>query len=137
MRWQRERGPDLEFVLGVEAQHEAIERDPDNANGYRTLGEAWMSKAELLQDRDAALEAVSALRRAVELHPTSGAIRAQFARALHMAGDPGASREANVALDLHELSHDRMHFDKMLPDAWVSELEAIAAGEGGSVQSDN
>lgn len=136
-RWQREHGPDTEFVLGVEAQQEAIARDPEHANGYRTLGEAWLSKARLADDREAAEKAVEALQEAVERHPTSVAIHAQLARALDAAGDTEAVPQAEYALELHQLSHDLMHFDKMLPDAWVAELEKIAAGPNGTAGSDN
>lgn len=70
--------------------------------------------------------AIDALRRSVELHPTSASRRAVLAEALQSTADPAATDEAGRAL---ELDRQTPHLDQRLAPEVRRRLEALTRPE--------
>jgi hypothetical protein len=98
----------------------AVELDPNSASTWQTWGDRYRDAFRKTGRQEMAQKAVAAYRRAVELYPNSGRIRAGLALALRAVGDePGFQREAAAALSLDDLTP---HADNKLAPADRTEL---------------
>jgi hypothetical protein len=116
-RWEVTGGRDERlFASALEAQREAIARDPQAANRFRTLAEWSMKRFEHSGERQHAREGIEAYREAVRRYPHRAELRAGLALALDAIGEP-AVEEAEFALWLDDLNATRGHRDKLLNEA--------------------
>lgn len=135
-RWQSGGGTDQAlYSAAVDAQQQAIARDPHGPNRYRTLGEWWMKRFEFSRDIADARQAAEALQAAVDRYPHHAQLRAQLALALAAAGESPAP-EAAYALELDELNRSRGHLEKTLTHEIRDQLHQLLGVDATSFDRD-
>ncbi|MCA9031108.1 MAG: O-antigen ligase family protein [Planctomycetaceae bacterium] len=113
-----------EFQRAIEAQEEAIERDPFASKRYKVLGEWWAMKFKRSQKPEDAQAAIAAYEQAAKLYPNFAPIHAELADVLARSGQ-NAKDAAMRAIELDDANKAASHFDKVLPDAQRERLEQI------------
>ena len=123
-----EESSDQDFERCVKWQMQAIERDPRNPGGYRTLGEIYLAKAARTGHTSDAQAAADAFEQAGALYPNCSLIVAELAESLWKAGRlPDARAAARRARELDQINQDAGHTDKLLTDARRRLLAEILA----------
>lgn len=116
------------FQTAIEAQREAISRDPHNFSGYRVLGLYFQEWHRQSGDRAEAVAAAEALTQAAIRYPHHATLQAELALARLAAGEEqGAADAARRALELDSINRGAGHRDKYLSDELRQEMEAITA----------
>ena len=130
MMWERTNGQNTAlFDTALESQTEAIRRDPENPNRYRTLADFCMRRHLLTGETSAAEAALRALDEALVRYPTEASLWAETARMADEADQPERVQQAAArALQLDRLNRDRQHWDRVLAEDRVDWLQS-AAGE--------
>jgi tetratricopeptide (TPR) repeat protein len=103
-RWL-ERGLPRDLGQFGEFAREALSRDQRSKRFRRELGDRWLRAFRVSRQTKHIHLAVDAYRRALELHPNDSSMRAQWAWALRLAGEPeAAAQQAAEALRLDSLN---------------------------------
>jgi tetratricopeptide (TPR) repeat protein len=129
-RWQLTSGARREeqFQQAIEWGQAAIERNPGDITGYRLLGEFHLERFRKTAQPDDAVAAVDEFAQAIARYPNRAALQVQMAEALSAAGQTKAAAiAAQRALDLHEISRQAGHTDKLLPREQVDRMHQLAA----------
>ena len=114
------------FESAVKLLLAAIDRDPDNFQGPRTLGNLWMARWRVTPGGDYAREAAFWLRRASNSYPTNASILAELAFALDADGQRGdAVQTAQRAVAQDELNRNLGHVDRYLANELVTPLRLL------------
>jgi hypothetical protein len=125
-KW-RESDEPLEFDQATRTQREAIARDPASPHDHRKLGEMYLQKFQKDRDTLAVEEAILGLTTAAVKYPNHAATQAALARAFEAAGEHvNARRAAAKAIELDSLNRQLGHYDRLLPDSDLPELESLA-----------
>lgn len=137
---QRQALLGLQFALGatknsdaeawmekaVAWQQEAIERDPLNANQYRTLADYELEFGKRNQSPAWFERAAADYIRALARYPNNPTMQSDLARAWSLAKRPDLARPvAQRALELHEINVQAGHPDKQLPAPRLQLLKEI------------
>ncbi len=135
-RWAAsDRRDEQGFWQAIEYGKKAVERNPANAFTYRSLGRYFFQRYLTTKETADATQAVEYLAKAVERYPTLPAIQAEYAFALHAAGETELAREsAKTAIALDDRYRSGGHIDKVLAMSQREELEHIISGNS-STQS--
>ena len=105
----------------------AIDRDPYNFQGLRTVGNWWMARWRASQSGDDARQAADWLQRASDSYPTNASILAELALALDAGGQRGdALKTALRAVAQDGLNRKLGHVDRFLADELVTKLRLLA-----------
>ena len=119
------------FDAAVKFLQETIERDPDNFQGPRTLGNWWMVRWRVTQNGDDCRQAADWLRRASDSYPTNASILAELAFALKASEQHAdAVQIAERAMAQDELNRKLGHVDRYLTDDLVTQLRLQIEGVG-------
>ena len=114
------------FEAAVKLLLAANDREPDNFQGLRTLGNWWMARWRVTHNRDDARQAADWLRRASDSYPTNASILAELAVALDAGGQRGdAVKIAQRAMTQDELNRKLGHVDRYLADELVTRLRLL------------
>ncbi len=115
------------FETAVKLLLAAIDRDPHNFQGPRTLGNWWMARWHVSQAGDDARQAANWLRRASDSYPTNAAILAEFAFALDGGGQRVEAVEtAKRAMVQDQLNRRLGHVDRYLSEELMARLRLLA-----------
>ena len=115
------------FGTAVKLLLAAIDRDPYNFQGLRTLGNWWMARWRASRSGDDARQAADWLQRASDSYPTNASILAELAFALDASGQRGdANTTAKRAMAQDELNRKLGHVDRYLADELVTQLRLLA-----------
>lgn len=108
-----------------QAQAEYVKRRPQSSSAWRQSGRWFQQVHQATKKTSDSAQAVASYRRAVELYPTSGILRAELAVVLASGPQRAlAAEEAREALRLDVLTP---HADKKLPDDLRRTMRRLAA----------
>jgi hypothetical protein len=114
------------FDRSIGWQRSAIARDPQNSPVYRQLGETYLARFAVTEDKADALAAAEAFGQAVALYPNQSRSRAGLAEALWKAGARDAAQApARLALELDAINEKAGHRDKRLLESTRNLLKQI------------
>jgi tetratricopeptide (TPR) repeat protein len=122
---RQNRGTPASYQNFIDATAKVLDLRPHSSSTWRQIGAWYVEIYRRGQFEKAGEAAVDELRRAVELYPTSAAIRADLALALDMVGKRDvAQRQAEQSLALDE---QMPHADRKLPREVRDALKALQA----------
>jgi hypothetical protein len=120
----RDSGED--FDRSIVWQREAIVRNPQHFEEYRTLGTMHLGRFQRTRETTDAEMAVEAFRRAASLYPNNALLQSELAESLWKAGATGPARDAaRRAGELDAFNEQAGHIDKRLPAARVDLMQRI------------
>lgn len=118
------------FESAVKHLHEVMRRDPKNFWGPRTLGRFCFQRWQVSHQAADCDQAVTWLRRALELYPTNSEIQSELAIALVSAGDRSAAGQAaRGALAQDAIYRKQGHVDRYLSSELRELIVPIAETE--------
>lgn len=124
------RTADEDFDRCLEWSRQALDRFPRDLTALQTIGQAYLIRYEKSREPRHARQAADAFTQAVDFYPNSAHFQALSAEALWKADEKGAAAAfAERALELNDISGQRGHLDKLLPEQRVLLLRRIATEE--------
>ncbi len=118
------------FESAVKHLYEVMRRDPQNFWGPRTLGRFCFQRWQVSHQAADCDQALTWLRRALELYPTNSEIQGELAVALASAGDrPAASLAARGALAQDAIYQKQGHVDRYLSPELRELITPLAQAE--------